>query len=324
MNHCLRSMLCLLFCVTSIASVAGAQDCRDEGDKSDLVKLNTSDVELFWHAYDLAGPEKSAEVFEREYLNKGSTGLAEFTRLRIGDAKQLAATVRQRPKYYAQLRKHTQKIAAYQAQMQAAFRCFRQLYPEAVFPDVYFVVGRMNSAGTVDRKSLLIGVDMFGRDGDDSLAELGAWHKAVVASIDRLPYIVAHELIHSQQSNARDSSLLAHSLTEGVADFIAERISGQHINPHLHEFARNRHRELWLAFEKEMRGSKLSNWLYQGENATAERPADLGYYMGYRIAAAYYDKQADKRKAIRDMLQIRDADGFLKASGYAEQMIGSK
>jgi len=272
MIRCFRLMLCLLPCIVPFAF---AQDCRDDGGKSDPVKLITSDVELFWRAYDLAGPEKSAEVFEREYLNKGSSGLAEFTRLRIGDAKQLAATVRQRPRYYAQLRKHTQKIAAYQAQMQAAFRCFRALYPEAVFPDVYFVIGRMNSAGTVDNRSLLIGVDMFGKDGGDSLAELGAWHKAVIASMDRLPYIVAHELIHSQQSNARDNSLLAQSLNEGVADFIAERIAGQHINPHLHEFARNRHRELWLAFEKEMRGGKLGNWLYQGENATAERPADL-------------------------------------------------
>jgi hypothetical protein len=50
-----------------------------------------------------------------------------------------------------------------------------------------------------------------------------------------------------------------------------------------------------------------------------ERPKDLGYYMGYRIAQAYYDSASDKREAIRDILAIRDAHEFLKKSGYAER-----
>ena len=52
------------------------------------------------------------------------------------------------------------------------------------------------------------------------------------------------------------------------------------------------------------------------------RPADLGYWMGYRIARGYYRRAADKAQAIRDMLRIRDFDAFLEASGVAEEFAG--
>ncbi len=303
------------------AVMAGAHQCP-AGAAAAVVpaKLVTSDIDLFWRAYDLADAATMPDVLEREYLKKGSAGLAEFTRLRIGDSRLLADTVRRHPRYYAGLRAQSQRIDAYKPAMQAAFDCLRAIYPEAVMPDVYFVIGRMNSAGTVDTSRLLIGVDMFGRGGAESTAELGAWHRAVVSSIDRLPFIVAHELIHAQQAAGGGGTLLAAALNEGVADFVGELIAGQNINPQLHEFARHRHPALWREFERVMRGRDLGGWLYQGERATAERPADLGYVIGYRIAAAYYDRQPDKSRAIREMLNIRDPEAFLEASGYAGLM----
>jgi hypothetical protein len=45
-------------------------------------------------------------------------------------------------------------------------------------------------------------------------------------------------------------------------------------------------------------------------------PADLGYYVGYRITQAYYSKQSDKRRALKDILQIGDFTKFHQASGY--------
>ena len=284
------------------------------------VKFVTSDIELFWRAIDMATPETMADVLAREYLKKGSPGLADFTRMRIGDAKQLAATVKAYPAYYAALRESSRKVDAYRDTMLASFHCLQSLYPQTMMPEVYFVIGRMNSAGTVDARSLLIGVDMFGNSGTEAMAALGSWHKAVVAPVERLPNIVAHELIHAQQSNGGAETLLAAALNEGVADFIGELICGQTINPHLHAFAKDRHVEMWRAFEPAMRGKDLGRWLYQGDQATADWPADLGYVMGYRIAAAYYAAMPDKARAIRDMLRIADAEAFLRASGYAAQM----
>jgi hypothetical protein len=42
------------------------------------------------------------------------------------------------------------------------------------------------------------------------------------------------------------------------------------------------------------------------------RPADLGYYVGYKIAQSYYERAHDKKQAIRDVLEAEDFEQFLK------------
>ena len=66
----------------------------------------------------------------------------------------------------------------------------------------------------------------------------------------------------------------------------------------------------------EMLGSDYSNWLYQGERSK-NRPADLGYYVGYKIVEAYYKRSADKEKALREILGVSEPLQFLEDSGYA-------
>jgi len=36
-----------------------------------------------------------------------------------------------------------------------------------------------------------------------------------------------------------------------------------------------------------------------------------------RIAGAYYARAADKRAAVRELLELRDPEAILRASGYA-------
>jgi hypothetical protein len=284
----------------------------------DAAKFVTSDINLFWAAYDKAKPENDLIVYRDEYLKKGSVGLQEFTRLRIGSSCNLVNAINASPKYYAALREYSLKVASYEKQTRAAFYKLKEIYPEAVFPDVYFVIGRMNSAGTLSEKGLLIGVDMFGKNAGAPVDELGAWHKAVVSSVDRLPFIVAHELIHYEQKNTEDGSLLARSIGEGVPDFVAELIAGDTINPHLHKYANPFEKELWLEFKKEMTGKNVGSWLYQGDQAK-DKPADLGYWMGYKIAESYYKNAKDKKQAVKDMLEIKDFTKFLADSRYEEK-----
>lgn len=284
----------------------------------DAAKFVTSDIDLFWAAYDKAKPENDLIVYRDEYLKKGSIGLQEFTRLRIGSSCGLVNAINANPKYYAALREYSLKVASYEKQTRASFYKLKEIYPEAVFPDVYFVIGRMSSAGTLSDKGLLIGVDMFGKNGNAPVSELGAWHKAVVSSTDRLPFIVAHELIHYEQKNAESGTLLARALGEGVPDFVGELIAGGNINPHLHKYANPLEKELWLEFKKEMNGTNAENWLYQGDKAV-NRPADLGYWMGYKIAESYYQNARDKKQAIKDMLEIKDFAKFLADSRYEEK-----
>jgi hypothetical protein len=283
-------------------------------------QIVTSDIALFWRAYDLAKPENNLVVYRDEYLKKGSIGLQEFLRSKIGNSCNLVDAIEAAPKYYAGMRAQSAKVENYKPQMLTSFKKLKDIYPDAVFPNVYFLVGRMNTGGTVTFKGLLIGVDMYGKSDDASVAELRGWKKSSVGRIEQIPLIVAHELIHYQQKYGifGELSLLGRSLHEGGADFVGELIAGSKIQPELHEYGNAHEKQLWLEFKKEMNNKDTSNWLYQGDKAK-DKPADLGYYIGYKITESYYEKAADKKQAIRDILDIKDFDAFLKASRYEEK-----
>jgi hypothetical protein len=300
----------------TVLNVLGQSGAKVSGDPNDA-KIITSDIQNFWRAYDQAKPENQVEVFEREYLNRGSEGLQDFIKLRITSADALVKTINRNPKYYASIRESTQRVEAMQAKIRACFYALKYLYSDAVFPDVYFVIGRMSSGGTLSKRGLLIGTEMHGRTARTPEDELSEWHKQVLRPIEDVPYIVAHELIHYQQKNVLQlkKNLLYQSLHEGSADFIAELISGGNINPHLHAYGNPREKQLWEEFKQEMDGTDFGKWLYNGVNIK-DRPADLGYYMGYKIVESYYNQMKDKRQAIKDILEIKDFTGFLKASLY--------
>ena len=147
---------------------------------------------------------------------------------------------------------------------------------------------------------------------------MGDWLLEVLRPIEDVPIIVAHELFHTQQTYAGDGRLLARALREGIPDFLAELITGRHINEHVHAWAEPRAHELWMDFHLEMHEQGNRGWLYA---ARAEgEPNDLGYWVGYRIARAYYERAEDKTRALHDMLTIQDFDAFLAASGIAEDL----
>lgn len=73
---------------------------------------------------------------------------------------------------------------------------------------------------------------------------------------------------------------------------------------------------MWAEFKAAMRGTDVSRWLYNQGSATVDRPGDLGYFIGYRIAESYYARQPDKNAAVRSIIEARDVDAILMASGY--------
>jgi uncharacterized protein YjaZ len=143
----------------------------------------------------------------------------------------------------------------------------------------------------------------------------------VLAPADELPQVAAHELIHYQQTG-EGNTLLAQCLHEGSADFVGELISGGQINARLREYGDAHEADLWREFSQVMNKNNASQWLYQGDKSK-DRPADLGYYMGYRIAEAYYQRAADKKQAIRDILTVHDFPAFLQESHYADKFSGN-
>jgi hypothetical protein len=285
------------------------------------VKFITSDIVNFWRAYDLTRGEpdkaKRAAIFRAEYLEKGSLGLNDFLRQRIKSAENLVAAIDRMPKYYASIRPSTLGVAKMEKRFRAAFARFKAIYPDAVFPDVYFVVGSASSGGTTGPSGLLIGAEMYGATDETPREELSTWLRSVIAGVEKVPAIVAHESCHyNQRYNTQiDGTLLARAIQEGSCDLISELVGAGNINEHLKTYGRTHDAAIWREFSAEMYKPDISNWLFNGGSAK-DRPADLGYYVGYLIARVYYRNAGDKRQAVRDILNIQDFRKFYEASKF--------
>jgi hypothetical protein len=266
----------------------------------DSAKLVMSDIPLFWNAVDRAPKDSLAAYLQREYLERASFGVREFIPGRIMSAEDLAAYVTRNRARYDSSRAANPDVGKADAAIRAAFRKLKALYPNAVFPDVYFVIGRFNSGGTATKHGLLIGAEMY-RDPE------------------KLPAIVSHELIHFQQ-HYESPTLLEHSFMEGTADFVGEMIAGTQINNDAQQYGRAHEHELWQEFRQHFDDRQFFPWMY-GRPADG-RPNDLGYFIGYRIAQAYYATAPDKTRALREII-LGDGAGtgtirrMLGESGYA-------
>ena len=271
-------------------------------DNPDSSVFLTEDINTFWKAFDAFIKDTTANPFGRHYIDIGSAGVKGFTPHRIQSAEHLLATVKRRRTDYEKVRENTVRMKEKEKQCRSAFYALKYWYPEAVFPPVYFVIGAYNSGGTFNEEGLFIGAEMQ-------------------TDINKIPYVVAHELIHFQQKNwAEYPTLLQQSIVEGSADFLGELISGANTNQKANDYG-NRHEErLCREFVSRMDSTQYVDWLY-GVSRKDERPNDLGYWIGYKITEQYFKKAVDKRKAIKEILDIKDYKDFLKKSGYLDKYL---
>jgi hypothetical protein len=287
----------------------------------------TTDISRFWRAYDKAmrvAPKERAAILQREYIDRGTAGLKDFNRSGRLNAEGLAKAIESSPNFFKAIRPITTGIDRQRAEIIIAFRKLKELYPQAIFPDTYFLMGDISFAGTASGNGLLIGAEMFTRSPDIPTAELGDWERNTIMEQSEIPPVVAHEFIHFHQAYGSQESLLCKCLNEGSADFIGELISGRLITrtQKTHVWADAREEKLWEEFQKEMDGTDISHWLYAGSEK-GDRPVDLGYWMGYKISEAYYRNAVEKKQAIKDILMVKDCKEFLNASHYADKFAGA-
>ena len=285
------------------------------------VRLVTSDIERFWETMDLIESQESEigvpELIEELYFGRGSVGLRDFVTLRIESAERLQTAVTEYSKYYRSIRHNTLEVKSKEGEIRRAMRRIQELVPSASFPDVFFVIGRFSSAGTVSSNGLLIGVEMLSTDKETPLDELPAWRRRVARSSSVLPWVVTHELVHSLQERPPESTLLAGAIREGGADFLAEIAAGPPLPlPYYRGFVDQHEVEVWSEFVAAMDGSDISRWLGNNSRGTEEWPADLGYEIGYRISKAFFQQSEDKQEAVATLLKLKDPRWILEKSGY--------
>ncbi|MBS1827532.1 MAG: hypothetical protein JST93_19610 [Acidobacteria bacterium] len=303
--------LFVLFLLTACPLPAQGSDSNRDPEKAVIV---TSDVALFWKAYDSwsrsgAQPDRLQAALQTEYLNKASDGVKDFTPDRIISAEALAARILEDRAYYDRVRPNTEKAATMEHAIRDVYRKFQKLYPEAVFPALYIVIGRRNSGGMSSPRALILGAEMFAGEG------------ARLKFEDLIP-MVAHELVHFQQNTdpSKAGLLFGASMREGGADFIAEITAGRHINEAVKSYGDSHEHELWAQFQQDIeKPDRHRAWLYNGRDPNRVGPPDLGYYMGYKICQSYYQAATNRKQAFRNLVKMDDPATILKLSRYPDR-----
>lgn len=288
-------------------TLAGSQDVasKPSAAKSGLV-IHTEDVNRFYQVYEAAAGHPTADQLQHDYIDPGSDGLHEFARLRKISGTAIADTLARRPEIYPGAKHCMAVLPQVRQRLTAALGELGRLYPNAKFPPVTIAVGRGRPVGTTSSKTgVLIGLEaLCAQDWMDPNVE------------DRFVHTITHEYIHLQQAPAliedEHPTVLEGSLIEGVAEFGAELISGTY-SVQFAAMTKGREKEIETAFVADEDKTDLSNWLYNG---TAEKPADLGYWVGNRIAKAYYKHAADKHRAFAEVIEMTDPKAFLAKSGW--------
>ena len=289
------------FCLAA-ASAAAAP-------RPDPVEIRTSDVDLFYRIYDASGGQPTGEMLERDYIQGGSDALRQFVPNRIRSGADLAQTIAADRNIYEGARACLAALPAVKARLTRAFNKLAGIVPDARFPPVTILIGRNNSGGTPGRSGVLIGLEVACRP------------TPLQPNIeDHLVRLIMHEYGHVQQDLAGSEdehpvTVLSQSLVEGEAELIAELTTGDISNVQLKRWTRGREREIDAVFLAQADGTDLTPWFYN-DVGTPEKPGDLGYWVGYRIAKAYYRHAHDKPAAMRTLLELKDPKAILVQSGW--------
>ncbi|ATL43510.1 hypothetical protein OZ664_11220 [Elizabethkingia sp. HX WHF] len=298
-------------------------------------KIFTQDVDNFWKTYDkIIKTKDSAQklsLIQTMYIDKGTQGLHDIMKARRYSAQEYIDVIGKYPKFWSSIRSRTFKSKKQAKNVEKSITALKKIYPEAKPANTYFTVGLLRTNGTTMNGSLLIGTESAFADKDVDISEMDKSYpqlKAYFATnpIDSFPFLAAHEYIHTQQKSTIGNNLLTQAVMEGVAEFIASLSMNQKSPTPAIDYGYAHETEIKDVFVKEMFSPYTwNNWIW---NATNNRfkMADLGYFVGYALVKKYYDKQADKKYAVKKMIELDYNNqaalwAFVEESGYFEKPV---
>jgi hypothetical protein len=272
------------------------------------------------------GTLPTADLLQRDYLDGAGRGVKIFTPNRIVDAQRLARVVAAKPDHYRYaIRECLPQLPALRSDLRAIYLAYAGLLPERPLPAIHIVFGAGNSGGTASPEAQVIGLEVTCLPGTTP-----AQFRTTMREF------FAHETVHTWQDDetpqALADPLLSQALREGVADYLANLVTGEAPDPRRAAWARQREAWLWQEFQRDrqamladseslhkpMASPRFRRWFANYGAAPEGWPYEAGYWVGMRIAEAYVAQAGDKRAAIRELIALRDPGAILKASGYGK------
>lgn len=293
-------------------------------------KIFTSDIDNFWVAYDSIQKTndhtQKLALIKKLYTDKGTPGLKAFMKARDYNDTVFVNIIEKYPKFLNSIRPNTLTIKTKTNELEASIIRLKEIYPDLKEAEMYFTIGGLNSGGTVSGKMVLVGAELATGLPSTDVSELkDEWLKSVFAmqSLDNIVSLNVHEYIHTQQTGDR-RRVLSQSIKEGACDLMAELVMNKPLERKYLSYGAAHTAEVKNLFKKEMFTGNFTNWLYNGRQKGES--ADLGYYIGYEICKSYYRNAKDKKKAVKDIIELnynndKAVEDFLTRSKFFTEKI---
>lgn len=258
--------------------------------------------------------------------------------------KTIAGAVAKRPNHYRRVAGLRPYLKSQEPAVQAGIDRLRAMVPGIATPPVYFMIGNLSAGGinaALDPKldghesapALLVETLAMGADTD-----MAEWPGPYGGGyLEDIAYVAVHEMIHAYQlriqgranyvsiyqAGQTGNTYLALALREGCADHFTRLAIGKTRVGKQHSYGTANERQLWTAFKPLMDqpGSFADGWFGALDARTPDWPPQIGYWLGMRICAAFYDTATDKAAAVRTIMAAYRPDDFLTiAAPYRKQM----
>lgn len=324
-----RPCFSALILVCTVSFFAYSQD----GGQSKLIiedpnKINfaTDDITRFWQMVDAlptaANREDTLKLIHELYLDKASSGLKEYLDIEKKEnqkdiSQAYLGVLRQYPSFLKSIRGSTQKIHIYRLPAITALAKLKRIDSSVHFTDITFAIGFINTGGRhLNSGRIYIGAEILCTSEQPVLKEFPPQAiprlRTYMAPVERVPEVVFHETIHLNKLGATSyDNLLNQTIVEGAAVFMTAFVlgegtltgpggAGRDAPPYVKKYGTR----LWPEFKEDMNkpayGSETIRWAV-GDSKTG-LPYQTLYYLGYQICQHYYERAADKKQAIHDII----------------------
>jgi hypothetical protein len=326
------NLVLLAFFLSGCAPALRAPETSHPSAPAELASaaaVSTGDIDRFWTAHDAAletqDVAERAAILQRRYIDPGTPGLRALMAAREYTAQSYAEAITRYPKFWASIRPLTARAQGAATSLEHDVAAFRQLYPQLQPATITYAIGALKTGGTTTGRMVLIGAEIALADETVDVSELpepmrgrlGAFF--ATRPFENNGQNNIHEYVHTQQRDSADV-LAARTVYEGVAEFVAEQVTGKRAPLEMYRYGPAHAEAIRAHFVEQMDGTSWGDWFY---NSTHNRfgVSDVGYYVGYEIARGFHARADDKRAAIREMIELDYSDvaavkAFIQRSGY--------
>jgi hypothetical protein len=291
-------------------------------------KIVTQDVKNFWNAYDaLDVNSDTTEIFQKYVIDNASDDFKIFIKKWKITSSNYKDQLKKFPKFYSSLRTYTNELLKSEDSIRRIIYKFEQLYPNFKSANVCIGFGNFATGGniSIDSKNhvIYIGLEYHGVNENTFIKELPESTKDYVSRSNFYRTIV-HELVHVQQRTSgkkiansyNDGLLINRLLSEGVADFVAQTIVKEGNNGNYYKYGIENEKILKSQLFPMIYEPNYGFWFGGNDSMFNNKPRDLGYFMGSRIAQSYMLTNQIPITKLSEIIEIKNLKNFVNASHY--------